>query len=254
MPLRLVPGEAGGKFLVDAVEAAIGKNSHHVSAAQLRNKLRSQSIRHRGRAMPACPGRSARGPRPPDAAARPPQCVAAGRRRPAPRDQPGAGWPPARPRAPCAAECWNAAPAPPTAAHLGIHRAQRSQRLANRRGMMRKIVDDGYAANFGAHLQPPLHAPEALERGNNRVFGDALVGGQGGGGGGVQGVVLARKLHLQIGPLRAVAPHLPSGAAGLVGQVSQSAIVRAPKIRIAPLGKTRAPRTRSRCRCRQRPQ
>ena len=53
---------------------------------------------------------------------------------------------------------------------LGINGAECPQRLANRRRMMRKVFDDGDAADLGAHLQPPLDAFEGGQRRDDRLF------------------------------------------------------------------------------------
>src|SRR5579875_2029953 len=42
-----------------------------------------------------------------------------------------------------------------------VRRAQRAQCLANRSGMVSKVVDDGDTVHFGSHLQPTPHALES---------------------------------------------------------------------------------------------
>src|SRR5208282_2922221 len=48
-------------------------------------------------------------------------------------------------------------------ARLRIARPQRPNRLLDGRGMMRKVVDDRDAVDFGLHLQPALHAAKRFE-------------------------------------------------------------------------------------------
>src|SRR5215472_15464460 len=85
---------------------------------------------------------------------------------------------------------------------------------------MREVVDDGDAANDIAHFKASLDAFEAGECGTNRIPADALTEGECGGCGRVERVVLAGKLHGQLGPQLIVKPYLPAGLAVAVPQVA----------------------------------
>ena len=57
-------------------------------------------------------------------------------------------------------------------ARLGIYGAQCTQRFADGRGVMRKVVDDCDAADLRAHFQTPL---DALEAGQRRTIASLLT-------------------------------------------------------------------------------
>ena len=90
--------------------------------------------------------------------------------------------------------------------------------------MVGKIVDDGDAADFRAHLQSPLDALEGRKRLLNRLFADSLTRRQRSRGCGIQSVVLAGQAHFKLSPQRAAAPDLPAGLAVLMAQVLDAPI------------------------------
>ena len=86
--------------------------------------------------------------------------------------------------------------------HIG--RTQRTQRLANRRRMVREIIDDRHTRHLGLHLQPPLHALEAGQSRLDCLDRNALPRRQRGCGNRVHRVVLTSHRQRQFrGPLAA---------------------------------------------------
>ncbi len=124
-------------------------------------------------------------------------------------------------------------------ARLRIDGAQRAQGFANGRGVVGKVFDDGDAADFGAHFKPALDALEGGERLDDGFLGDALAGGKRGGGGGVERVVLAGKVHLELGPERAVVPDLPAREAVLMAQIADLPVGSLAESRSARRGRKR---------------
>ena len=66
--------------------------------------------------------------------------------------------------------------------------------------MVREIVDDGDAADFGANFETALDALEAGEGSDDCFFRDALTRGKRGGRRGVECVVFAGECHFEFSP------------------------------------------------------
>src|SRR5262249_50028492 len=91
-----------------------------------------------------------------------------------------------------------------------IARAQGSNRLLNRRGMVREIIDDRYAINLRSHLQPAFHALEGLQRLCNSIFRNATPCRQCRRGGRVPNVVFTRKRKFELRPRLSILGHGPA--------------------------------------------
>ena len=85
--------------------------------------------------------------------------------------------------------------------------------------MVREVFDDRDARDFGANLEPPLHALEGLKRGLNCFFAHALPKSQGRRRRCVERVVFAGHVHFEFGPQRAAAAEFPSREPVFVAQV-----------------------------------
>ena len=79
-----------------------------------------------------------------------------------------------------------------------------------------------------AHFQAALDALESCQRRADRVFADALSGGECRCGCCVQRVVLAGQLHFKLGPKRAVVPDFPLRRAVDVAQVADPPVALPP--------------------------
>ena len=69
--------------------------------------------------------------------------------------------------------------------------AERAKGFADGGWVVGEVVDEGDSVEFGAHFEATFDAAEGGEGFNDGFFGNALADGEGGGGGGVEGVVLA---------------------------------------------------------------
>ncbi len=72
-----------------------------------------------------------------------------------------------------------------------VSRAQRSQRLANRRRMMRKIINHRNSSNLSANLQTPLYALERRQTLDNRLNRNSLSRSQSSSSSSIQRIVFA---------------------------------------------------------------
>ena len=81
-----------------------------------------------------------------------------------------------------------------------VARAQSTNGLLDRCRMMRKIVDDGDAVDFGFDFKAPLYATECGESLGNCIFGNSVIGGQRGCGGGIPDVIFASQRKFKIAP------------------------------------------------------
>ncbi len=90
--------------------------------------------------------------------------------------------------------------------------------------MVGEVLNDGDAADLGADFKAALDAFEGGEGFDDGFFADALAGGERGGGGGVERVVLAGEVHLELGPRGAIVKDLPSRAAVFVAQIADAPV------------------------------
>ncbi len=87
-------------------------------------------------------------------------------------------------------------------ARLRINGAKCAKGFANGGGMVGEVLNDGDAVDLGADFKAALDALEGGEGLDDGSSWDALTCGKGRGSGGVEGVVLAGKVHFEIRPMR----------------------------------------------------
>ena len=106
----------------------------------------------------------------------------------------------------------------PQAASL-VSCPQRLERGGNRGRVVGEVVDNGDTRDLGPHLQPPLHAAEALQSLADHGRLDAIARRHRHRRRRVQNVVLAGERKLELGPAAPLAIDGPPGARRLVGNV-----------------------------------